>query len=102
MDRIALIRQQLETSPDDAFLQHALALELIKLGDDEGARGCFEKLLAANPGYVGSYYHLGRLLERMGLTAQAAAVYEKGMARAAEAGEQRALGELRSAYDDVC
>jgi tetratricopeptide (TPR) repeat protein len=101
MDRITLITEQLASSPDDPFLQHALALEHIKLGDDATARGYFEHLLAKTPGYVGSYYHLGKLLERMGFDREAASIYEKGMTAAREAGETRALGELRSAYEEL-
>jgi Tfp pilus assembly protein PilF len=101
MDRIALIKQYLEAAPDDSFLQHALALEYIKLGDETGARALFERLLKKDPGYVGSYYHLGKLLERLGLPDEAAAAYEKGMAAATTAADRHALGELRSAYEEL-
>jgi tetratricopeptide (TPR) repeat protein len=101
MDRIVVIRQHLEASPDDPFLQHALALELIKIGDDPGARNSFERLLAVNPGYVGSYYHLAKLLERGGDIDEAIAVYERGMDAALAAGDRKALGELRSAYEEL-
>jgi Tfp pilus assembly protein PilF len=101
MNRIALIKQYLEATPGDSFLQHALALEYIKLGDDGGARTLFENLLAKDPGYVGSYYQLGKLLERMGLPAGAEAVYERGMVAATAAGDRHALAELRSAYEEL-
>lgn len=101
MDRIALIRQHLEATPDDPFLRHALALELIKVGDDAGARASFEQLLAKDPTYVGSYYHLAKLLERTGQAGEAADVYEKGMEAARTAGDRKALGELRSAYEEL-
>ena len=101
MDRIALLRQHLASTPDDPFLQHALALELIKIGDDEGARTQFERLLSKDPAYVGSYYHLAKLLERTGDTDAAVAVYEKGMDAARTAGDRKALNELRSAYEEL-
>jgi tetratricopeptide (TPR) repeat protein len=101
MDRIALLRQHLSSSPGDPFLQHALALELIKAGDDAGARTSFERLLEKDPDYVGSYYHLGKLLERTGQEQEAVKVYEAGMAAAQNAGDRRALGELRSAYEEL-
>lgn len=101
MDRIALLRQHLEASPDDQLLQHALALELIKAGDDAGARARFEGLLSKDPTYVGSYYHLAKLLERTGHNDEAIAVYEKGMDAARAAGDRKALGELRSAYEEL-
>ena len=96
-----MIRQHLETTPDDPFLQHALALELIKAGDDTGARTSFERLLAKDPTYVGSYYHLAKLLERTGDTTGAIIVYERGMSAALAAGDRKALGELRSAYEEL-
>jgi len=58
------IRQMLVDNPADNFLQHALALEYIKLGDDKQARNLFEDILNRDPAYIGSYYHLAKLLER--------------------------------------
>ena len=87
--------------PEDSFLQHALALEYIKLGLEEEARALFEKILDREPGYIGSYYHLAKLLERQDLTAEAIGVYEKGMEEARKAGDQHALNELRSAYEEL-
>ncbi|HMU58268.1 MAG TPA: tetratricopeptide repeat protein, partial [Chitinophagaceae bacterium] len=81
-DRMERIKQMLVDMPEDSFLQHALALEYIKLGDDGQARQLFETLLNREPGYVGSYYHLAKLLERNGKEAEAVKVYEKGMEEA--------------------
>ena len=101
MERIEQLRNFLQASPSDSFLKHALALEYVKLGDDETARQLFEELLTANPGYVGSYYHLGKLFERMDDTDAAVAWYEKGMQVAKEKGEQHAYGELRGAWEEL-
>ena len=77
MERIEKLKEFLQANPTDSFLQHALALEYIKKGNDEDARRLFEEILNREPGYVGSYYHLAKLLERMEQTneAIAAAVY---------------------------
>ena len=101
MERIEQLRKFIQESPNDSFLKHALALEYVKLGDDETARRLFEELLAAHPGYVGSYYRLGKLCERMDETAAAVAWYEKGMQVAKEKGEQHAYGELRGALEEL-
>ena len=101
MDRMARIRELLKAGPGDPFLEHALALEYIKAGNDADARQVFENLLLREPGYVGSYYHLGKLLERTGEKDLALAWYEKGMAAAKGAGDHHALGELRAVYDDL-
>ncbi|HEY0433592.1 MAG TPA: tetratricopeptide repeat protein [Chitinophagaceae bacterium] len=101
MDRIASLKEFLSQQPDDSFLQHALALEYIKLGDDASARALFERILTRDPGYVGSYYQLAKLLERNNDIAGALAWYEKGITAARQAGEQRAYNELRSAFDEL-
>lgn len=101
MSRIEKLNEFLKTNPSDSFLQHALALEYIKLGNDEKARALFEELLDREPGYIGSYYHLAKLLERNDKTEEAIKVYEKGMEEAKRAGDNHALGELRGAYEEL-
>lgn len=101
MNRVEKIIAMLAENPADSFLQHALALEYIKLGDDEKARTLFEDILLREPGYIGSYYHLAKLLERNGDTEAAVSWYEKGMDEAQKAGDKHALGELRSAWEEL-
>jgi Tfp pilus assembly protein PilF len=101
MERIEQLKKFLEANPTDSFLKHALALEYIKVGNDETARQVFEELLADEPGYVGSYYHLGKLFERIGDNDKAIEWYQKGMAIAKEKGEQHAFGELRGAWEEL-
>ena len=101
MDRIAKLRELLQGNPSDSFLQHALALEYIKLDDDEMARKLFEELLEKDPSYVGSYYHLGKLFERRNDTEKAIKWYEKGMKEAKAAGENHTWNELKGAYDGL-
>ena len=87
MERIEKLKEFLQANPTDSFLQHALALEYIKIGNDEDARRLFEEILNREPGYVGSYYHLAKLLERMEQTDEAIAMYEKGMQESKKAGD---------------
>ena len=101
MDRIFKLYEFLKANPKDSFVQHALALEYIKLGNDEQARGLFEEILNRDPGYIGSYYHLAKLLERNDKTDEAIKVYEKGMEEAKKAGDNHAFGELRGAYEEL-
>jgi tetratricopeptide (TPR) repeat protein len=101
MDRIEKLKEFLKANPKDSFVQHALALEYIKLGDDEQARNIFEDILQREPAYVGSYYHLAKLLERNNRVNEAIKVYEKGMDEAKKAGENHAFGELRGAYEEL-
>ena len=101
MERIEKLKEFLESSPSDSFLQHALALEYSKRGDEKSARTLFEEILTREPGYIGSYYHLAKLLERINETDAAIGWYEKGMEAAKKAGDNHALSELRSAYEEM-
>lgn len=100
-DRIGRIRTFLEQNPDDCFLNHALALEYVKAGNEQEALKLFEKNLAFDPAYVATYYHLGKLLEKLGEQERAIAVYEKGMQQARAAGDNHSYNELQAAHEDL-
>ena len=101
MERIERLEEFLKGSPEDSFVQHALALEWVKRGEEDKARTLFEAILKRDENYIGSYYHLAKLLERIGNETAAITVYEKGMERAKAAGDNHAYSELRSAYEDL-
>jgi|SRR5579863_352807 len=100
MEKIEKLKSFLINSPGDSFLKHALALEYIKQGDDDKARKLFLEILESDPSYIGSYYHLARLLERTGESENAKKWYEKGMMAAKQAGDKHAYNELQAAYED--
>ncbi|MBS1586611.1 MAG: hypothetical protein JSS82_13820 [Bacteroidetes bacterium] len=100
-DRIEKLKEFLKTSPEDCFLNHALALEYIKAGEDGDARQLFEKNLLHDPAYVATYYHLGKLLERQGDQDKAINTYERGMQQAKAAGDMHSYNELQGAYEDL-
>lgn len=101
MDRINKLREYLATSPADSFLQHALALEYVKIGEEAEARKLFENILDRDAAYIGTYYHLAKLLERTGHHDEAIQWYGKGMAVAKQAGDQHSYNELQAAYEDL-
>ena len=101
MERMENLKEYLIASPSDSFLKHALALEHIKLGDDKSAKELFMEILLVEPGYVGSYYHLAKLQERMGEKDEAIKTYKKGMDEAKKAGDNHAYNELQAAYEDL-
>lgn len=101
MDRITALKSFLKTSPKDNFLQHALAMEYIKKGNDNEARKLFEMILKEDPSYIGSYYQLGKLLERSGEASAALLWYKKGMDMAKALGNNKTYNELRSAWEEL-
>ena len=101
MSRIEKLKEYLKNSGEDSFLQHALALEYIKEGNDQEARELFNRILKREPTYIGSYYHLGKVLERLGDKAKAIRIYERGMAEAKSAGDNHAYNELQGVHEEL-
>ncbi|HTE26930.1 tetratricopeptide repeat protein [Flavitalea sp.] len=101
MERLDKLKELLKASPTDSFLNHALALEYLKLNQSKSARAVFEALLERDPDYVGSYYHLAKLLVADGETDMAIKWYEKGMEKAKKAGDSHSFNELQAAYEDL-
>jgi Tfp pilus assembly protein PilF len=101
MNRIEKLKEFLQNSPQDAFLQHALALEYVKIGDEQAAKNLFENIVTVTPNYVGTYYHLGKLYERLQQAQNALQAYEVGMQQAKIAKDNHAFNELQAAYEDL-
>jgi len=101
MERIEKLKSFLAQQPNDNFLRHALALEYIKIGDESAARQLFEQILSDSPEYVGSYYHIGKLLERIGEPQLAIEWYEKGMFHAKALKDQHSYNELQAAKEEI-
>ena len=101
MNRIEKILEFLNQQPKDNFLRHALALEYIKIGEDLKAKDLFIEILEETPDYIGSYYHLAKILEKLQDKSSAIEWYEKGMAAAKIAKDDHAYRELQAAYEDL-
>lgn len=101
MDRISKLKEYLATTPEDSFLKHALALEYIKVDNDLDARDLLEDVLEKDPNYIGSYYHLGKLLERVNDNDLALQWYAKGLIASKAAGDTHSYNELQSAYEEL-
>ncbi len=101
MERIDKLKAFLQATPKDNFLRHALALEYIKIEENLQARVLFEDILTESPDYIGSYYHLAKLLEKLEQTDLAIKWYEQGMQAAKKAKDNHAYNELQAAYEDL-
>ena len=101
MSRLQQLKTFLEETPDDAFLLFALAKEYEKLSDTEQALNFYTQLTTNHPNYVGTYYHLGKLYEKLNAPEKAATIYETGMAVAKKENDKHAYSELQTALDDL-
>ena len=87
--------------PNDSFSRYALALELEKSDSRAEAAGNLREVIARDPGYVAAYYHLGRILSRLGEVEESRAVYQRGLEAASAAKDQRAVSEIQEALDSL-
>jgi tetratricopeptide (TPR) repeat protein len=101
MSRLSQLFQLLESSPEDSFLLFAIAKEHEKAGDDAQALTYYLRLRKADPGYVGLYYHLGKLFVRQEDLDQALEAYDTGLDVAKKAGDQHAYRELAEARMEI-
>lgn len=95
--QIRVLAANIKKNPADSFSKFALALEFVKQDDLAKARLFFENIYEQDPGYVGVYYHLGKLYEQLNLLEKAARVYAEGMKIATTQKELRTLKELQEA-----
>ncbi|KQN38614.1 hypothetical protein ASE92_04090 [Pedobacter sp. Leaf41] len=97
--RLAKLLEFLESDPNDPFILYALATEYNTQNDKEKAYSFYLQLTDKHPGYVGTYYHLGKLLEKDDQKDKAIEVYQKGMAVARNKRDMHAFSELQGAYN---
>lgn len=100
-NRISKLAAAVKNNPDDSFSKFALALELKKNGFPEKTRVLFEDIRTNDPGYVGVYYHLGKLYYENDQNKKAQQVYKEGIEIAEQAGDQHAKKELSAALIEL-
>ncbi len=98
--RIRQLQQFYDEDPHDPFNAYALALEYLN-HDHVKSRALFELLLNDHKEYLPTYYHAAKFFAESGETTRAVQVYEAGMTLAKMQNDQKALRELRSAYDEM-
>ncbi|MDR6562621.1 MULTISPECIES: tetratricopeptide repeat protein [unclassified Arcicella] len=96
-NRLALLKQFLEEEPENPFNHYALATELLK-SDATEAGNIYLFLLKNHPDYLPTYYHAGALFSEFGETNLAEKIYTDGIALAQKVGNEKALKELKGAY----
>ena len=97
MSRLDQLIDLLKAQPNEPFLLFAIAKEYEKAGDNNDALNYYLQLEETTPQYVGTYYHLGKLYERLQQPETAFKTYKKGMEIAKQEGDMHAYSELSGA-----
>jgi len=95
--RREILEQFVAQKPTDAFARYGLALECVKLGDNDAATGHFLKLLETNPDYSAGYFQFGQLLSSLGRLDEARKTLSNGIVVAQKAGDMHARDEMQAA-----
>lgn len=100
MSRIEQLQKFIEQDPSDVFSRYALGLEYIKLEKLTEAEKCFQFLIVHHPTYVGTYYQLGKLLQKLGNDEEAKSVFKKGMLLTQKS-DAKTYSELQNALTNL-
>lgn len=99
--KMKTLARNIKANPDDSFSKFALALEFLKQDNLQRAKVLFEDVYKNEPGYLGVYYHLGKLYEQIGRMEDAKQIYSEGIEVAEQQKEHRTKKELEEALTEV-
>ncbi len=91
----------IKENPDDLFTRFALALEMVKIGEDQKAKTLFESILQIQADYPGLSYHFGKLYQRLGALNEAESLFQQGVQFASEKGDLHTKNELLQALEEL-
>ncbi len=101
MDRIAVLTEILDQSPNDAFARYGLAMEYANSDRLEQALTEFGKLLSAHPDYTAGYFMAAQALAKAERVDEAKKMLNHGITSARQAGNQHALSEMQAMLDEL-
>ena len=92
--RLDKLLGMLEASPDDEFLNYALAMEYVASGRNDDALAAFGRVIAFDADHSAAHFQQAQLLARLGEIESAKAAAARGVAAAKKRGEQHAAEEI--------
>jgi Flp pilus assembly protein TadD len=97
VSRIEQIEKMLAATPDDVFLNFALAMEQVKAGQPEQAIARFRRVTELDPKYISAYTQLSHTLIALGRKDEAKVALSRGVEAATLTGDKHAAGKMRDA-----
>lgn len=99
--RLNNLKKMLELTPEDAFLNYALAMEMLAQNDLIATENQMHKVLEINPEYLPVYYQMGKISELKGCLNEAIEWYRKGIELAKTQKDFKTHSELQTALDNL-
>ncbi len=97
MSRIEILFSYHDEDPTDDFVIFAIAKEYEKLEQFEKSEKWYLNLREKSSDYIGLYYNLGKLYEKMEKFSEALSIYSEGLVVAKNISDFHAASELNSA-----
>ncbi|WP_421765256.1 tetratricopeptide repeat protein [Ekhidna sp.] len=98
-DRITLLKKYISEEPDNPFNKYALAMEYYEVQPIKSL-GLLRALIADHPDYLPTYFKAAHLLWEEELWDEANEVFTIGIELAEKQNDQKAIFELKSAYQN--
>ena len=98
--RIELLKKFIDEEPENAFNKYALAMEYYETEPNK-ALDLLNDLLTNSEEYLPTYYKAAHLYWDMEQLENAANIFIKGIALAKKLKDEKALGELSSAFQNL-
>lgn len=95
--RISTLAKAVKENPEDSFYKFTLALEMLKIEETGKAKVLFEAIRNNDPEYLGVYYHLAKLYEKLSENKKALRTYKEGIEVAERQNDLHTKSELSSA-----
>jgi predicted Zn-dependent protease len=94
MTRLEKLQGMLQDSPDDLFLNYAVAMEHVSGARKEDALSAFRRVLTIDPNHSAAWFQQAQLLAGEGDVAGARESATRGVAAAKAQGDQHAVEEI--------
>ncbi|OAI55354.1 hypothetical protein AYO47_02505 [Planctomyces sp. SCGC AG-212-M04] len=94
MTRLEKLQGMLQDSPDDVFLNYALAMEHVSGGRKEDALSAFRRVLTFDPQHSAAWFQQAQLLATAGDFSAARESAARGVEAAKVQGDQHAVEEI--------
>ncbi len=98
-ERIRLLTKYIEEEPKDPFNIYALAMEYYEENSDEALK-LLRNLATNHSNYLPTYFKLAHLYWELEKWEDAETIFKSGISLADQQNDQKALSELKSAYQN--
>lgn len=99
LDRLQLLIQFTKEEPENVFNWYALALEYVN-SDPEATAAIFDEILKSHPDYLPTYYTSAQFFAEQNQLEKAKEIFENGILLAEKLKQEKALKELKNAYQN--